>query len=85
MSSPRSFEDHPWKRGEINVLNSCPNPVEPAVRELNNPQTNINTVRFFFENGLYYLIVKYYIRLLHSGDAHSRFKQGSESSKKKNK
>jgi hypothetical protein len=25
----------------------------------------------FFENGLYYLIVKYYTRPLHSGDAHS--------------
>jgi hypothetical protein len=37
---------------------------------------------FCFENGLYYLKVKYYIRPLHSDDAHSRLKQGSNSSKK---
>jgi hypothetical protein len=38
---------------------------------------------FFFENGLYYLKVKYYTWPLHSDDAHSRLKQGSSSSKKK--
>jgi hypothetical protein len=36
----------------------------------------------FFENGLYYLKVKYYTRPLHNDDAHSRLKQGSNSSKK---
>jgi hypothetical protein len=39
----------------------------------------------FFKNGLYYLKVKYYTRLLHSDDAHNRLKQGSNSSKKRNK
>jgi hypothetical protein len=34
---------------------------------------------------LYYLSVKYYTRPLHSDDAHSRLKQGSDSSKKSNK
>jgi hypothetical protein len=38
-----------------------------------------------FENGIYYLKVKYYTQPLHSDDAHSRLKQGSESSKKRNK
>jgi hypothetical protein len=40
---------------------------------------------FFFENGLYYLKVKYYTQPLHSEDAHSRLKQDSDSSKKINK
>jgi hypothetical protein len=46
--------------------------------------TTTRTILFFFENGLFYLKVKYYIRPLHSEDAHSRLKQGSNSSKKRN-